>query len=66
MNHVQHNFFDPFQVMRLGDPYVVLEGVPIPDGKTGISFTCPSSCTEENFEVRARPSLPTVGAIVDL
>lgn len=44
-------FSNRFQVMKLGDPDVSLYGQPLPDGKTGISFTCPSSCTEENFEV---------------
>eukprot|EP00752_Nemacystus_decipiens_P015391 g13724.t1 len=37
-------------VMKLGDPFVYLYGQPLPDGKATISFTCPSSCTEENFE----------------
>eukprot|EP00752_Nemacystus_decipiens_P002628 g2460.t1 len=37
-------------VMKLGDPFVFLYGQPLPDGKAGISFTCPSSCTEDNFE----------------
>ncbi|CAM9217380.1 unnamed protein product, partial [Hapterophycus canaliculatus] len=37
-------------VMKLGDPNVALEGNYLPDGKYGISFNCPGSCTEENFE----------------
>lgn len=40
-------------VMRVGDPHVYLEGFSIPEGKTSFSFDCPSSCTEENFEVSA-------------
>ncbi|CAN0202728.1 unnamed protein product, partial [Scytosiphon promiscuus] len=38
-------------VMKLGDPGVALSETPLPDGKLGASFGCPSSCTEENFEV---------------
>lgn len=38
-------------VMKLGDPNIVLEGNHLPDGKYGLSFNCPGSCTEENFEV---------------
>lgn len=38
-------------VIQLGDPVVSLEGVPLPEGKTSISFACPSSCTEQYFEV---------------
>ncbi|CAM9245832.1 unnamed protein product, partial [Hapterophycus canaliculatus] len=37
-------------VMQLGDPSVYLNGESLPDGKSGISFGCPSSCTEEHFE----------------
>ncbi|CAM9371631.1 unnamed protein product, partial [Hapterophycus canaliculatus] len=37
-------------VMQLGDPSVALRGEPLTDGKFGISFGCPSSCTEEHFE----------------
>ncbi|CAM9469275.1 unnamed protein product, partial [Hapterophycus canaliculatus] len=37
-------------VMQLGDPSVYLSGLSLPDGKSGISFGCPSSCTEEHFE----------------
>lgn len=39
-------------VIKLGDPNVVLEGTYLPDGKYGMSFDCPGSCTEENFEVK--------------
>ena len=35
----------------LGDPLQVLTGTPLSDGKTSFSFGCPSSCTEEHFEV---------------
>ncbi|CAM9653269.1 unnamed protein product, partial [Scytosiphon promiscuus] len=37
-------------VMKLGDPDVVLEGNYLPDGKYGMSFGCPGSCTEDNFQ----------------
>eukprot|EP00752_Nemacystus_decipiens_P002626 g2458.t1 len=37
-------------VMQLGDPFIFLEGFPLPDGKLSVSFDCPSSCTEEHFE----------------
>ena len=39
-------------VMQLGDPAVILEGVALPEGKSSHSFHCPSSCSEEHFEVR--------------
>ncbi len=42
--------------MKLGDPYIALEGQSLPDGKSGYSFLCPSSCTDENFEVCVRGS----------
>ena len=35
----------------LGDPQLALVGTPVSDGKTSFSFGCPSSCTEEHFEV---------------
>lgn len=35
----------------LGDPNATLRGEPIAGGKTSVSFGCPSSCTEEHFEV---------------
>ncbi|CAM9945366.1 unnamed protein product [Scytosiphon promiscuus] len=38
-------------VIRLGDPNVVLDQTPIPDGRSQVLFDCPGSCTEENFEV---------------
>ena len=37
--------------MELGDPLVELRGAPMHDGKSAISFECPGSCTEDNFEV---------------
>ncbi|CAN0228748.1 unnamed protein product, partial [Hapterophycus canaliculatus] len=37
-------------VIKLGDPRVTLDGTYLPDGKYGLSFNCPSSCTEDNFE----------------
>ncbi|CAM9105653.1 unnamed protein product, partial [Hapterophycus canaliculatus] len=37
-------------VMQLGDPSLSLEGFSLPEGKSSISFSCPSSCTEEHFE----------------
>lgn len=39
-------------VMQLADPYIYLEGLPVPDGKSTVSFSCPTSCTNEYFEVR--------------
>ncbi|CAN0444040.1 unnamed protein product, partial [Hapterophycus canaliculatus] len=38
-------------VMKLGDPNLALSGTSLPDGKVITSFSCPSSCTEENFEI---------------
>ena len=38
-------------VLQLGDPFVALEGVAVPEGKSSHSFGCPSSCSEEYFEV---------------
>lgn len=38
-------------VIQLGDPSVLLSGVPLSEGKSTILFDCPSSCTEEVFEV---------------
>ncbi|CAM9945358.1 unnamed protein product [Scytosiphon promiscuus] len=37
-------------ILKFGDPKLVLDQVPMPDGKSGISFNCPSSCTDEHFE----------------
>eukprot|EP00904_Undaria_pinnatifida_P011279 jgi/Undpi1/7281/HiC_scaffold_22.g09754.m1 len=37
--------------MELGDPLVELRGAPMHDGKSAISFECPGSCTEDNFEL---------------
>ena len=39
-------------VIQLGDPFVLLDGTAVPDGKSSYSFQCPSSCFEEHFEVR--------------
>ena len=39
-------------VVQLGDPFVFLDGVALPEGKSSYSFQCPSSCFEEHFEVR--------------
>ena len=39
-------------MMILGDPFITLLGTPISNGRTSFSFGCPSSCTEEHFEVR--------------
>ncbi|CAM9467147.1 unnamed protein product, partial [Laminaria digitata] len=33
-------------VIQLGDPFVDLEGEPVPEGKSSFSFQCPSSCFE--------------------
>ena len=38
-------------VLLLGDPAQVLLGTPLSEGKTSLSFGCPSSCTEEHFDV---------------
>lgn len=38
-------------IMQLADPYVGLMGMPLPSGKSHFSFSCPSSCSEEYFEV---------------
>ena len=40
-------------VLQLGDPYVELAGVALPEGKSSQSFGCPSSCFEDNFQVDA-------------
>ncbi|CAM9637657.1 unnamed protein product [Ectocarpus fasciculatus] len=37
-------------VIKLGDPYVALESQPLPDGKSTVSFGCPSTCTDTHFE----------------
>ncbi|CAM9780153.1 unnamed protein product, partial [Laminaria digitata] len=33
-------------VIQLGDPFVTLDGVAVPEGKSSFSFQCPSSCFE--------------------
>ncbi|CAM9885372.1 unnamed protein product, partial [Laminaria digitata] len=38
-------------VIQLGDPFVYLEGEPVPEGKSSYTFQCPSSCFEEHFEI---------------
>lgn len=38
-------------ILQLADPVVALEGTQLPDGKSRFSFSCPASCTEDNFEV---------------
>ena len=44
-------------VLALGDPFVGLSGIPLPDGKSSVMFECPGSCTDENFEVRVHTFL---------
>ena len=39
-------------VIQLGDPFIILDGVAVPAGKSSYSFQRPSSCFEEHFEVR--------------
>lgn len=38
-------------LLELGDPFVAMEGTLVPEGKSSVSFSCPSSCTETYFEV---------------
>lgn len=43
-------------ILQLGDPFLMLEDMEIPDGKSKFAFECPQSCLEENFEVCERDS----------
>eukprot|EP00903_Cladosiphon_okamuranus_P022591 g20786.t1 len=40
-------------IVTLGDPFLSLIGEPLPQGKSYVAFGCPSSCTEEHFEVES-------------
>eukprot|EP00903_Cladosiphon_okamuranus_P022592 g20787.t1 len=40
-------------IITLGDPFLSLIGEPLPQGKSYVAFGCPSSCTEEHFEVES-------------